>query len=73
MTTVKVSKLSICQCGFPFFNEHVTVGREYKVDRHRSMFVGYKCGGCGIENPARVIWTEGHGDAGFMPEQVFDL
>jgi hypothetical protein len=68
-----IIKLSICQCGYPLFKDSVKLGDEYDVDLSRRRMGSIKCGGCGMDIPTMGIWTEGNGDAGWLPGEAFDL
>lgn len=48
LQTVKLVKLSICQCGYAVLKDHIKVGAKYDVDMD-SIRDGYtyECGGCG--------------------------
>lgn len=76
-----VVRLSICQCGFPLFNDDVKLGMEYNVDRAKTVpNSAVDCGGCGISIPSTFIWVLGRADLagirqmpGWVPIEAFDL
>lgn len=71
----KVISMSICQCGFPLFNDDIKLGQEYWVDPTNTEMAGCQCGGCGIVNPARYIAAVNmdSGKHGSIPMQALDL
>lgn len=74
--TAPVVRLSICQCGFPLFNDNVKLGDVYELDRAMTVPNSHvHCGGCGLDIPSTFIWadTKGDADEGYMPMEVFDL
>lgn len=57
LQTVKLTKLSICPCGYAVLLESIHLGTEYVVDMDsiRGGFT-YGCGGCGkIQPNVRVV------------------
>ena len=57
LQTIKLVKLSICECGYAVLLDSIKVGTEYLVDLAsiRDGFV-YRCGKCGMVQPnVRVL------------------
>lgn len=77
----KVCKLSICQCGYPLFNDDVKIGTEYNIDESRKVpNSSVKCGGCGMENYSTFVWVANRTDLagirqmpGWIPIEAFDV
>lgn len=72
----KLSKLSICECGFLLMRKGIPIGEEYTLDLNQREKMGMICGGCGkIHRKLDMVFVEGkpgrHG--GFLPITAFDL
>ena len=73
----RLSKLSVCPCGFPLLAEHITLGTLYNVhpDDTRDDLT-LRCGGCGrMHRRLSMIWVEPRagGRPGYLPASVFTL
>lgn len=70
----RVARLSICDCGFPLFNEEIRIGTEYKVSLTVTKKAIFRCGGCGNEQLVNCAFSASLGtdSAGFMPLAIFN-
>lgn len=69
-----ISRLSVCRCGFPLFNENVRLGDQYQVEPEiKDKDCHVECGGCGQLIPSVFVWVhaKGNADAGWMPMEIF--
>lgn len=60
LQTKKLTKLSICDCGYSVLLDSIRIGTEYvmALDTIRSGFV-YKCGQCGtVQTDVRIVYAE---------------
>ena len=66
----KVSKLTLCDCGFPVFADHITIGHEYDVDIMTIDNGKLICGGC-----KKVIkcWLVQDQTGGTLPLNALDI
>lgn len=79
--TTKVIRLSLCDCGFPLFNDDVKLGMEYDVDLSKQVpNASVDCGGCKKNIPSTFIWTHYRITetgrlrlGGYLPKEAFDL
>lgn len=68
----KVTKNTICPCGFPLFKDGVGIGTEYEIDENRRLPLNFTCGGCGKSwEVDSVFVTDGNG--GFVPAEALDI
>jgi hypothetical protein len=79
LETVKLVKLSICECGYAVLLDSIRLGAEYVIDRAtiRGGFF-YQCGGCGVKQlDVRVVDADrpGSPSAGLrpLPAELFGL
>jgi len=72
---VKLTRLSVCPCGFPLLKESIPLGTEYFVDPDNLLPMTFICGGCHKE--IRVIGIYVHtrqgSEGGYLPIRAFDL
>ena len=71
----KVARLSLCPCGFPFFQSHIELGHEYKVPRYNARGVSDQlvCGGCGQETEIHLIMVlSDDKKIEWLPFEIFD-
>ena len=60
LQTKKLTKLSICDCGYSVLLDSIRIGTEYVMDLDtiRSGFF-YRCGQCGTVQPnVRIVYAE---------------
>ncbi len=76
--TATVTKLSLCPCGFPLFNDYVKIGQRYELrglppdDQFHSGTL--TCGGCGTVIPVTLAMSAGGvGRPGCMPIEAFEF
>lgn len=77
----KLTKLSICPCGFSLLNDDITLGTEYliypeSIDPNRAFVLG--CGGCGrrlrgVGSLMAKSVLNPSADAQLLPLEVFEI
>ena len=71
---VKLTKLSICPCGFHVLADHITLGTEYEIVPTMKEPLRFICGGCGKEYPgteAVYVCGRGNSQGGYLPACIF--
>jgi len=71
----KLTKLSVCDCGFPTLDESISLGTEYTLDLAREESFYLKCGGCGklIKLKAVFVLSRNGSRPGFLPRSIFTV
>lgn len=74
MTRVFLSKLSVCECGFPLLDEAIQLGTEYLITESDRIDCVLICGGCQTEHSLIAVMTfpRGQSRGGYVPEKVFE-
>lgn len=76
----KLSRLSLCACGFPVLAEHIPLGTMYVANPHNTKMLLMICGGCGATVPDQPWFfvemrldgqAESHG--GYLPVAIFEI
>ena len=71
--TVKLARLSVCECGYSALDESIPIGTEYSVIPETATPVTMICGGCGKHNKLTGVYTlnrkNSHG--GYLPRELF--
>lgn len=72
---MKLTKLSLCPCGYPVLNEGIPLGTEYEVLAWITFEGELECGGCGNKIPVKIGYV-GHRDdptcLGLLPLEIFE-
>jgi len=68
-----LSKLSLCDCGYPVLDESIALGTEYEIDLGSSRPGHMTCGGCKKRFPVTVIFGEREGHDGMLPLEIFSI
>jgi len=72
LTPVKLTKLSVCACGFPTLSDEIQLGEKYLVDLKDTPAMHMICGGCGtILNLTGVYVESRTGRPGYLPLDIF--
>lgn len=70
----KLSRLSVCECGFSTLHDDILLGTEYTVCFNMTDTVTFVCGGCGHQQRLEVVMTlqreSSHG--GYLPRALFE-
>ncbi len=70
----KLSKLSICECGFPLLNPDIPLGTIYRIDTDVSLGLKFMCGGCHKWKQIVGVYVlkRGESKGGFLPRIAFE-
>ena len=72
---VKLTKSSLCTCGFPFLKETIPLGTVYNADPTRTAICHLICGGCGRQSSHMSAWCKSRtvgGNDGYLPIAIFE-
>lgn len=73
MIKVELTKLSICECGFPVLADHIELGTQYEIDNNQQRDGVLVCGGCNAKIRCQTVWVKGRngGPPGYLPLEIF--
>lgn len=69
----KLSKLSLCECGFPVLKDEIQLGAEYELLLEDQGTAEMMCGGCKKWIPIKTVLVTKPGGPGYLPIDIFEL
>lgn len=72
-TSAKSVKRGICPCGHAVIEEHVPLGKMYRVDMNSLHRGGLICGGCGRNMACDIIYADDPLYPGWIVADVFEF